>query len=335
MDDPILEEAKILSRNYSKVRNNTKKWRLFSKYEHNNVPIQWVQGQDGVVILISRDFNTIDGYSSAHLYKRGCIRRNYSYLKLVLDLWELLNPFFLPGISEKVYKKVYFTIYMETCSDIYDEKTLKTMLVQDMKLDFNNKSFLGFSDFFDGFFELVDSNTKSNLSSEYCHFTYQMCLAINDIRWGNDANLYSKKHLGFDSKPQYHNWMINLIKSNKNTTSIVPKMLRTPLDIKVSQRLLIKKQVKTTDKNFFNIKKLEKVMSERLLRKFKPEVIRVDTSLNKKNKSQDRKGQTFYSNYIEKISPLSSMIKTTRQKNNILESVINCRKALKDRESVE
>ena len=103
-------------------------------------------------------------------------------------------------------------------------------------------------------------------------------------------------------------------------------------DLKVSQ-------TKPVDRENFNIRKLEKVVSENLLkRRFKLESfekynqIKDKPEKTKKNKFfaiVDRRARTFYSNYIEKISPLSSLYSVTRGRADILESVISGRKNIK------
>ena len=335
MNELINEEAKILSRNYSDARKLSKKWKLYTKVEKTDNLIQWVKEKDDLVVLISQNSSTVDAYKSKSLFKRQNLRRNENLLKKVLDFWETINPNHLPGISTKVYKKLYLTIYSQILKDV-DDELLPKMVKQDSLIDFNNKTFAGFNDFYDGLFEFIDCNTKSSLLWEYWNFANSLCIIVDDIRWGGNVNIFSKVHIEIPFKQFYHSWMVEIIKAKKKTNEgVLPVMLKSSNQVKVSERLLMKKKVKSLDKNNFNIRKLEKVMSEKLVKTFKPEVFRTGSKNFVKENPKDRKGTTFYSNYIEKISPLSSMIKNSRPKNNILEYVIDGRKTTNNKQKID
>ena len=328
MDDIIVEEAKILSRNYSENRINTKKWKLFIKEEPTRIPIQIIEELGENILLISRNSIIIDAYKSRDLYKRGKIRRNFNLLKAILELWKIVNPFHLPGISEKVYKRFYYIIYSTINKDVYQEETLIDVINKDARVDFDIGQCLGFNDFFDGIFEFIDCNTRSTLSCEYCHVANHLCMIANDITWGSGINLHSKTHINGQSKQIYHKWMQDLLNINiKNKSQLLPKIMKTPTNLPVSNRLITKYELKKIDTDNFNLKKFEKIKSERVFKKSNHDLLKQNSRI-KKVKSLDRKAKTFYSNYIDKISPLSSIIKSTRAQQNILENVIDGRKAL-------
>ena len=122
--------------------------------------------------------------------------------------------------------------------------------------------------------------------------------------------------------------MINIIKNQGDRFKKeleVPNMIKIPIDIRVSERLLVRKPLKPVDKENFNVRKLEKVMSMRLLKEYKQQA-RASTHSQSRVKIQDKKQFTFYSNHLDKISPLSSIIKQNRSKSNILEKIIDGRK---------
>ena len=140
MDNIVLEEANILSRNYSTLRINTKKWRIFSRNEKVNETIQYIKEPGFTVLAISRDGNSVDGFKANTLYKRGLLRRNYSLFKTIQHLWEFINPFNFSGISEKVYTKLYTVIYKIALKDTLDDAQIDKFINVDKKVDFSGKS---------------------------------------------------------------------------------------------------------------------------------------------------------------------------------------------------
>lgn len=326
MDRIISDEADILSRNYSSLRTNTKKWKLFTKLETTSDKITVKNDHGYQVFVISRNFMSVDGYRNNFLYKRGLLRRNPGLFAVIYSLWEIISPFGLQGISEKVYNKFYQTVYKIIIKDNYDEKLIGKLISIDKKIDFAGKIFISLSDFYDGFFEFLDSYTNSWLSTEYIHLVKLLTASIQDKKWATGINLYSKLHIQPETKPQLHSWMTHLLQDSKlKRPEQVPSLIRIPNEIKVSQRLLIKKPSKPIDRESFNIKKLESMMHMRLLREYKQQS-RCPTQSQTRIKFHDKKQITFYSNYLDKISPLSSIIKENRSKSNLLEKVIDGRK---------
>lgn len=335
MDHCVFEEAKILSRDYSLIRISKKKWRISHKTQPTQNSITFPQ-ENPQIVLISRNLSQVEGYTLKSLQKRCQLRRNSQLLKSILNFWNKINPFNLLGISEKVYKTLFNILYSKLVKDSFNQQQIETMVKVDTGLDFAGKSFLPFCEFYDGIFEFIDSNTRSKLLSEYCYFVNQLINFCEDSGWSDGLNLYSKIHINGKS-PSYAPWMQDILKLNKSKTQIIPKMLRTSADIRVSPRLLSKKKFKPVDRDNFNIRKLEKIMSEKILkRRFKTDSLKSPASTNRlKSKPHDRKAMTFYSNYIEKISPISSLHSVSRGKNNILECVINGRKNIKVQETIE
>ena len=335
MDTCVFEEAKILTRDYSLIRTSKKKWRVSHKIQSTQDSITFPQENPNIV-LISRNLLQVEGYTLKSLHKRSQLRRNPHLLKSILYFWNKINPFNLLGISEKVYKTLFDILYSKLVKDSFDQQERERMVRTDTGIDFAGKSFLPFCEFYDGIFEFIDSNTRSKLLSEYCYFSNQLINFCEDSGWSDGLNLYSKIHI--NGKAQvYSPWMQDILKVNKNKTQVIPQMLRTSGNIRVSPRLLSQKKFKPVDRDNFNIRKLEKIMSEKILkRRFKPDSLKSpSTNLRLKIKPQDRKAMTFYSNYIEKISPISSLHSTSRSKNSILECVINGRKNVKMQETIE
>lgn len=336
MDHYVIDEAKILARDYSNLRVNKKKWLVSHTVQTMQDSIVFQQDSPQSV-HISRNLNEVEVYLVKSLYKRAQIRRNSTLFRNILQLWNKINPFNLTGISEKVYKTLYSILYSKIIKDAFEQVQIVDMVKVDMAIDFCGKKFLTFMEFYDGLFEFIDCNTRSKLLSEYCHMANQLIAFCDDSGWSDGLNLYSKLHI-HGKASAYSQWMLDILKRDKVKNRVIPKMLRTSADFMVSPRLLSQKKFKPIDRENFNIRKLEKIMSEKFLkRRFKPETLK-SPSTNKrlKIKTHDRKAMTFYSNYIEKISPISSMRSMPRsKKSNILECVISGRKNIKMQETLE
>ncbi|OMJ73280.1 hypothetical protein SteCoe_28062 [Stentor coeruleus] len=330
MDNIVVDEADYLSINYSPLRVSGKKWRSTQKNESCSEKVRFVKDPTGTMAFISRNGLSVDCYRVNKLYKRALIRRNYGVFKSAQKLWELVNPFKLAGISEKVYSSLYTAIYKLLLKDNFDITVVERYINQDKKIDFWDKSWAGFSDFYDGLFELIDSNTHSQSTIEYAQLIKTMVLSLQDMKWSLNLNLYSKLHIQNDVKPCYHHWMIMYIKCQEKSfkkIDEVPNLIKLPNEIQVSERLLVKKPAKPVDRENFNLRKLEQMMNVQLLKEFK-HGLRCTTQSHARLKTFEKKPNTFYSNYLDKISPLSSMIKQTRTRPNVLEKVIDGRKTL-------
>lgn len=330
MDNIVADEAEYLSINYSPLRISAKKWRSIQKNESCYEKVRFVKDPIGTIAFISRNGLSFDGYRVNKLYKRALIRRNYGVFKSAQKLWELVNPFKHVGISEKVYSSLYIAIYKFLLKDNFEIAVVERYINQDKKIDFSDKPWVGFSNFYDGFFELIDSNTHSQSTIEYAQLIKTIFLSLQDMKWSLNLNLYSKLHIQNDTKPCYHPWMIVYIKCQEKSfkkDDEVPNLIKLPNDIQVSERLLIKKPAKPVDRENFNLRKLEQMMNVQLLKEFK-HGLRCTTQSHARLKAFEKKPNTFYSNYLDKISPLSSMIKQTRTRPNVLEKVIDGRKTL-------
>lgn len=317
MEDLRRIETDFIARKYSEVRTKGKKWKSFFQTKIS----EFANKPNLKIILMPEIGENSSSCMGKDLQKRGVLRRNPNFLKCVLNLWDIINPFHLSGISEKVYKDFYVNAY-EAVTD-FDKEVLEEFVRTDSGIDFqeNKGKSLAFCEFFDGFFEFVDSNTRSTLATEYCNFVNTLCEIAENIRWS--VSLHSKKHANCANQQVYHDWMLEILRPHK--PKIIPLMLRSPAEIQVSPRLLHRKTKVYVDKDNFNLRKIEKNMREKLIKKFKPEVFLSQNKL-RKSKPQERKMLTFYSNYIEKISPLSSLIRTSRSRIGILEHVIDGRK---------
>lgn len=334
MEFDIHQEAKILSRDYSMMRKSNKKWKICSRLEAVQDSI--FIGKDVSQVQISRDFKTVDVYLVKALEKRLRLKRNKKIFECGCKLWEVVNPFRLGGISGKVYKAIFKSIYIGISKDLYTDSQIDSMVQNDFCVDFDGGTCLGFVEFYDAVFEVVDTVTKSKLILEYVKVANQVNSLCEELSWSNGINLYSKTHID-GKKKMLAPWMTQLLKSNEEKE--LPKVLKSSTVLPLPNRLLKVAQAKPVDRENFNIRKLEKVVSENLLkRRFKLESFEKYNQTKEKPEKMkkkkglvivDRKARTFYSNYIEKISPLSSLYSVTRGRTDILESVISGRKNIK------
>lgn len=329
MDSIILEEAHILSRNYSTLRTKSKKWVFLQTTPHNHEKIKFVKDNSETIVLVTKR-NLCIGYQANMLYKRSQIRRNYGVFLSIQRLWELVNPFKLAGISEKVYLNLYLAICKLVLKDSFDQPAIEKLILSDKKQDFGEKSWLGFADFYDSFFEFIDSNTHTESPMEYSRLIKALISGLLDIKWSLSMNLYSKLHIINETRAFYHPWMISYIKSQEipiKNSDEVPSLIKLPDEVPVSSRLLSRRQPKPVDRENFNLKKLEKMMNAQFLKEFK-HGSRCVTQSHARLKIPEKRNTTFYANYLDKISPLSSMKKQSRGSSDILEKVIDGRKGL-------
>ena len=334
MEYDLHQEAKVLSRDYSMMRKSNKKWKISSRLEAVQYSIFLFPAV--CQVEISRDFKVVDVYLVKALEKRLKLKRNKKIFDCACRLWELINPFRLAGVSGKVYKAIFKAIYTGLSRDLYSDSQIEAMVKNDFCVDFDGGTCLGFVEFYDAVFEVIDTATKSKLILEYVKVASQVNSLCEELSWSNGINLYSKTHID-GKKKILASWMTQLLRSNEEKE--LPKAFKSPTVLPLPNRLLKVSQTKPVDRENFNIRKLEKVVSENLLkRRFKLESfekynqIKDKPEKTKKNKFfaiVDRRARTFYSNYIEKISPLSSLYSVTRGRADILESVISGRKNIK------
>lgn len=327
MDSILLEEGHILSRNYSSLRTGVKKWRSFKSEEPNAQKIRSSKDTINSIIYISRNGTSVEGYKSSNLYKRSQLRRNFIIFKCTQYLWELINPFKLVGISEKIYHNLYLALCQYTLKDNFNETLADQHINTDKKIDFGANSWLNFSHFYDGFFEFIDSNTNGTSAIEYIRLIKTLTSVIQDMKWSLRLNLYSKLHIPNDIKATYHPWMMEYIKSQDGPFKKfedVPNLIKQPNDIQISERLLVKKPLKPVDRENFNVRKLEQMMNMNLMKEYKHGNRGAQSQVRLRN--PDKKTSTYYSNHLEKISPLSTILKHSRSRQDVLEKIIKKRK---------
>lgn len=330
MDNVVMEEAEILTRPYSKFRINSKKWRFFCRNEECEEPIRTSKIDRQLVITVTRDTKVCEGYKAKVLYKRAMVRRNFGLFRLVRKLWRLINPFNLSGISQKVYERIYMAIYRVVLKEKSEDVPIEYFVRNDRVVDFGDRTWLGFAGFYDGLFEFLDSCAYGVLSTEYSLIMKNINNALVDKKWSANVNLFSKIHTSPDCRVQYHPWMVEMVKAEDHRAKRpdeIPDLIKAPSEFRVSDRLLIRKPAKPIDRENFNVIKLEKMMSQQLLKEYK-QGLRTITQSHTRIKIQDKKMHTFYSNHLEKISPLSSLLKQNRSRSNVLEKVIDGRKTL-------
>ena len=244
--DEIVAELKIFTRNYSQCRSNFSKWRSY-KIKISEIPdkalaIHDIEGK--LYALIYREFlHSIEAFQFTTFMKRILIKRNEHLFKEVQNLWKLLNPFHLSGISKQVYTKFYEFIHfsvLDSNSPIEDyEKVLKT----DAEIDFNNLDVQNFSEFYDTLFENIDAYTKSTLVNEYCRALKRICSEVKRSSWIKSLDLHNKLHTE-GVKPQYPPWALPHLRG-KSFESPPQIMRNTLLTATVPTRLTAKTYKKT------------------------------------------------------------------------------------------
>ena len=326
MDPYILEEASLLSREYSLLRKTGIKWLFKSeKLSDKNDESQKIETYNPFITVNRGDL--AESYKTSHLLKRSHLRRNLALVKIFQHIWEIINPIKIAGISEKVYFSFFELAYSRTKREGFE--SIERFIQIDRRVDFKGKTWLGFSDLYDSVFEFLDTYTKGKASIEYILLLKSIHLTLQDYKWCGHLNLYSKLHVPSDAKNVYSNWMFSVLRTSEKKfhKEEVPDLIRIPMDFHVSERLLKKRVVKPVDRENFNVKKLEQMMKMQFIKEFK-QYPRSSTQNTARNKFLDKKICTFYNGHLDKISPLSCVLKQSKSKPSIIEKVIDGRKTM-------
>ncbi|CAG9327070.1 unnamed protein product [Blepharisma stoltei] len=341
MENALVAEVHIITREYSTSRSNKNKWRVFRKTATppptSIIDYQPTSGEDMLAIIYQKKLDVVDGYLFSHLYKRLMLKRNEVLFKTFLSLWNLINPIKMPGISKKVYFSLYEIIYVEILNASTEEQSVKSMVLTDMKIDFGDSECLGLSDFYDGFFECLDTFTRSTLVIEYVRVLKQIHGHLLKSQWFNQLNLSGRLHYKEGAKPQYSPWMIQYFKPeeslfHKSSARSIPSLFKAPIgSVRISERLL-KGSVFSREKSSGDIlsKKIEMLINPKESRNLrssnKPRTAGQNSFGNSSFKPKNRRLRSIEIDHLDVVSPLSIAIKKSRKNSSLLEEIIEGRR---------
>jgi hypothetical protein len=314
--EEVLAEATLLTVDYSPLRSGFSKWRSF-KYRTEQLPDSPVTLQeisdDRYFLLYSSKKALIQGVLFSGVEKRLSIKKSKLFFFSVKKLWDLLNPFHLPGISKKVYVHLLVFIYFHLLSLTNDIAVSEEHALEDCEVDFRGEQCLGFVGFYEGVFECVDYFTKSYLVTEYARLLALLIERLESSFWFNGLDLHNKLHVE-GAQENSLPWMQAYLKPAVKRPRA---LLSSPGRVKVSQRLLQKKE--------FLIDKSENVILEKRINKLsRMQSVPIKyIVLNRNCASSERSRQ---SRPATRGKPTPKRMLKFRKNSHILEDVIENRK---------
>ena len=205
-------ELQMLAREYSCFRSSNPKW-MHAQQVTTTPGVERVHVYEsaGMAVIYRAGTRTLESYALATLQKRTVLKRAPQYFRAVWQLWQELNPRNLPGLSKDTCSKVFSCFYTELKDFDVDLDLLHNCLRHDLALDFHQQNWLSFTDFYDVFFQYIDSNTRSTLESEYVRTVKRLHAALQNSEQQRTLQLYSQRHLPRSARPQLAPWMRQLL----------------------------------------------------------------------------------------------------------------------------
>ncbi|CAG9326989.1 unnamed protein product [Blepharisma stoltei] len=323
-------EIEILSRDYSPLRSS-------HKWKSTKIPSAQLNS-DTVSLLNQKEkftvqragSDTTDIYSLFQFNKRMQNKRSEKLLQSAFSFWRLINPSQLRSISKPVYIKVFENIY----KDILDPNNTayaKEYAINDAEIDFNGNFGLTFCEFYDSFFEFLDTMTKSVLIGEYLRFIKAVYSNIQEAAWFSALNLHNKLHLSEAPRPIFQSWMVKSFRETRqtmveNTSLSPPKAASVKIDLDNLQR---KNRKIVREANQVQ-RKIE--ILKRQIRSSQSRVRSRSTLDGRYNwtvdiDKKDRDWSTIKKDsYLDKFNPLSIKPLRGGRDSNFLEEIIQLRK---------
>jgi hypothetical protein len=203
--DTLDREIQIMSRDYSSTR------RLKNKWKHRSFDY------DSAIVAIKNEI-----YLVSELLRRKELKENIKLLMKMNQLWKVINPFHLPGVSKNVYYHILKFLYKYFYRAQFTDKIIEESVQKDLEIEFRGRRCLYFSGFYDSMFDIVDQYTSSKVISEYLSTVSVIINLINDSKILNMLDLHNKYHCQGE-RPHYYYWMKEILQINKTTQLITLK----------------------------------------------------------------------------------------------------------------
>lgn len=179
---------------YSEIRFQRNKWK-YRGFEYTNdmvhVRDQW--------------------YLKSELENRKRLKMDQKLVGKVYELWKNVNPFGIAGISKCVHYHLLQLIYKKLYKSQLSSETVDEMAKLDLDLDFNSKSCMYFTRFYDTVFDIIDQNTNSKILSEYISAVGNIIGLIQSSVVFQNLNLHLNSHCQ-NKKPRFYHWMKQSLK---------------------------------------------------------------------------------------------------------------------------
>jgi hypothetical protein len=230
--DEILTEVRIFSKPYSQAHLTFSKWRSYQTKifppPESEFSIHEIEGQT-FALIYRPSLTSIEAFQFDTIVKRTYIKRNELVFNAIRSLWQLLNPFHLPGISKQTYIKFYEFTHFSVLNPNAQLEVYSEVQQKDADLDFASCDSQPFTQFYDTVFENIDAYAKSSLISEYCRIIKRVHTAIKSSAWIKSLDLHNKVH-SEGAKPSFPSWAAGHVKSRSIESQYQPvrPLLLTP-----------------------------------------------------------------------------------------------------------
>lgn len=346
VDKHLKFEINILSRDYSQMREANSKWIYFQQaVSQPSGGTYTVSSSDDPFLTIYKPNQEVsNSFQIPSLYKRLNLKRHFSLLNSINSFWSLMNPFHLRGISKEVYIKIHEFLYFNVLNRVNDSSSARQHAEKDAAVDFEDRNYIVFCDFYDSLFELLDSSTRSFLVSEYVRLVRSFEKLVRGASWFSAMNLHNKLHLKEDdlSRVSVKPWMSKLMSSPEKEDRL-PELLRdnsrshisfNPAPSHLTERFYHSRKKSMNDNVQLQMKKFtlldirtshSKTLTRTLSRAQSYRKINTQRSLSKETRFPSNERQK--SIHLHKVGPLSiSHSKLVQKPKDLLERIIEGRK---------
>ena len=221
--DILHKEIQILQRNYSAIRKTQHKWKCRALKDESKT------------IIIDKTIYLIDD-----LLKRKYLKRNVKILIKIHELWQVLNPFHIPGLSKFIYFQVLKVVYKYLFKFQWNDQIINNSAEQDLELDFSGESCLYFSLFYDAMFDIIDQHAASKVVGEYIFTVTNIIILLKDSHILDNLDLNNKAHCQ-GKKPHYYYWMKETLRINEKNKNSKTQRVESLPKLKFSKKLSLEK----------------------------------------------------------------------------------------------
>mmetsp|Transcript_34729 Transcript_34729/g.61119 ORF Transcript_34729/g.61119 Transcript_34729/m.61119 type:complete len:313 (+) Transcript_34729:1340-2278(+) len=218
LEEVLLNEATVLTRNYSHMRNGHAKW-LLSSSPPDSLPNIEFADEIGVLVVKITTLEATERYAISSLIQRVSIKKTDHFNAALLELWKLLNPFHLRRISKQLWLSLNTFLY-STFSSQPNSELASACARQDTEIDFQNKLGLTFEDYKHSLFEFLDCTAKSKLANEFTRLLKTLPELVAEQMWFKKSSLHCKLHMKSEPRPYTRMMALPQLTTPKSKSSV-------------------------------------------------------------------------------------------------------------------
>ncbi|CAG9317301.1 unnamed protein product [Blepharisma stoltei] len=206
-EEALLKEIEILCKNYSPLRSKNLKWEcegcrgyLLDKKFIKRKQVKLLIDDYGCMFVEIAAFTT-QTYKVSDLLEKSVIRMNNNIFQGLKSIWSYINPSQGKLLSKNSYSKLQ-QIFADALYSRYNAKNLQI----DLSVDFGKDSGIVFQEFYDSFFEMLNSAISSKDVKAYSDRLNEILLLL----FNKSTPFLMKNRLSRtpDPRPSYSPWML-------------------------------------------------------------------------------------------------------------------------------